>query len=137
MVPRRPPRPLLLNCPRRVEGAGLTRCALTADTLSALASDPHTVGADSAGLAWSAICCTVWHGSITGRGAHCCTLIYPIIIGGCAELHSVRHSGCIWYVLEVLRRCDTLQRGAGGIIAACVGLVSATVEWGKLQEKRL
>ena len=29
----------------------------------------------------------------------------------------------IWYVLEVLRRCDTLQRGAGGIIAACIGLV--------------
>lgn len=39
----------------------------TADTLSALASDPHTVGADPAGLAWSALCCTVWHGSITGR----------------------------------------------------------------------
>ena len=29
-----------------------------------------------------------------------------------------------WYMLEVLRRCDTLQRGAGGIIAARVGLVS-------------
>ena len=29
-----------------------------------------------AGLAWPAMCCTVWHGSITGR-----TLIYLIIIG--------------------------------------------------------
>ena len=27
-------------------------------------------------------------------------------------------------------RCDTFQRGAGGIIAACVVLVSAAVEWG-------
>ena len=43
----------------------------------------------------------------------------------------------IWYVLDVLRRCDTLQRGAGGIIAACVGLVSAAVECDKSQEKRL
>ena len=37
----------------------------------------------------------------------------------------------IWYVLEVLRRCDTLQRGTGGIIAACVGLVFVAVECGK------
>ena len=43
----------------------------------------------------------------------------------------------IWYMLEALRRCDTLQRGAGGIIAACVGLVSWAVEWGKSQEKPL
>ena len=41
---------------------------------AALASDPHTVGADPAGLAWFAVCCT---------------LIYLIIIGGCAELYSV------------------------------------------------
>ena len=34
----------------------------------------------------------------------------------------------VWYVLEVLRRCDTLQRGAGGIIAACTGLVFVAVE---------
>nr|DAM22507.1 MAG TPA: hypothetical protein [Caudoviricetes sp.] len=34
--------------------------------MSAFASDPQTVGADPAGLAWSAICCAVWHGSITG-----------------------------------------------------------------------
>lgn len=37
----------------------------------------------------------------------------------------------IWYALEVLRRCDVLQCGAGGIIAACVGLVSAALECGK------
>ena len=43
----------------------------------------------------------------------------------------------IWYMLEALRRCDTLQRGAGGIIAACVGLVSWAVEWVKPQEKLL
>ena len=65
------------------------------------------------------------------------TIIYLIIIGGCAELYSVRRVVGIWYVLEVLRRCDTLKRGAGGIIAACVGLVSAAVECDKSQEKRL
>jgi hypothetical protein len=43
----------------------------------------------------------------------------------------------IWYALEVLRRCDTLQRGADGIIFAFSGLVSAAVEWYKPQEKRL
>lgn len=43
----------------------------------------------------------------------------------------------IWYVLDVLRRCDTLQRGASGIIAVCVGLVFAAVECDKSQEKRL
>lgn len=32
--------------------------------------------------------------------------------------------------------CDTLQRGAGGIIAACVGLISTAVEWGKSPEMR-
>ena len=41
------------------------------------------------------------------------------------------------YVLEVLRRCDTLQRVADGIIAACVGLVSWGVERVQSQEKPL
>lgn len=63
--------------PRRMEGArspaagrgkhrdpaGLTpqrvRRVCTTDSVSALASDPHTVGADPPGLLWSAICCTV------------------------------------------------------------------------------
>lgn len=43
----------------------------------------------------------------------------------------------IWYALEALRRCDTIQRGAGGVIVDCIGLVSAVVEWGKSQEKPL
>lgn len=43
----------------------------------------------------------------------------------------------IWYMLEALRRCDTLQRGAGGIIAACVGLVSWAVERVQSQERPL
>ena len=64
--------------------------------------------APPAALAWSAVCCT---------------LIYLIIIGRLCR--------------PVLRRCDTLQRGAGGIIAACVGLVSAAVELDKSQEKPL
>lgn len=55
--------------------AGLTlyrwrRCPLAGAPGVALASDPHTVGADPAGLAWSAICCTVWHGSITGTHSY-------------------------------------------------------------------
>lgn len=41
------------------------------------------------------------------------------------------------YVLEVLRRCDTLQCDAGGVISAFVGLVLLAVEWVKPQEKRL
>lgn len=85
--------------PRRVEGARLTRCTLTADrcqdssrradrvqvetltpqqvrrvctadSVSALVSDLQTAGADPAGLAWSAVYCTVWHGSITGAPLH-------------------------------------------------------------------
>lgn len=64
-------------------------------------------------------------------------IIYIIIIGGCADLYSVRRGVGIWYALEVLRRCDTLQRGAGGIIAACIGLVSWAVEWVKSQETPL
>jgi len=39
-----------------------------------------------------------------------------------------QRGGGIWYVLETLQRCDTLQRGAGGIIAACVCLVLWAVE---------
>lgn len=90
----------------------------------------------SAGLAWSAMCCTVWRGSVTV--AHPCTLIYLIIIGRlCWPVQRPAWRWYLWYMLEALRRCDTLQRGTGGIIAACVGLVSAVVEWGKFQEKPL
>lgn len=99
--------------PRRMEGARL----------------------QAAGLAWSAMRCTGWHESTTG--ARRCTLIYIIIIGGCVDLYSVRRgvgSSKFW---RASGRCDTLQRGAGGIIAAFVGLVSRAVEWGISQEKRL
>ena len=65
------------------------------------------------------------------------TLIYIIIIGGCVDLYSVRRGVGIWYALEVLRRCDMLQRVAGGIIAAFACLVFAAVEWDKSQEKHL
>jgi hypothetical protein len=41
------------------------------------------------------------------------------------------------YALEVLRRCDMLQRGAGGVISAFAGLVLWAVKWGKSQEKPL
>ena len=85
MVPRRPPRPCCWTAP---PGGGYRADPVLggdADPLAgapgaALASDPQTVGADPAGLAWSAMCCTVWHGSITE--AHRCALIYLIIIGG-------------------------------------------------------
>ena len=86
------------------------RRVCTAGSVSALASDPHTERADPAGLAWYAAVLT------------------------CAA--SGRDDG-IWYALEALRRCGTLQRGTGSIIADCVGLVSATSECGKSQEKRL
>ena len=45
--------------------------------------------------------------------------------------------GGIWYALEALRRCDTLQRGADSVISAFVGLVSWAAEWVKPQEKPL
>lgn len=73
--------------PRRVEGA----------RSQAAGRGKHR---DPAGLAWSAIYYTIWHGSIAGR-------VY------------------------------VLQRVAGGIIAACAGMVSAAIEWGKLQETPL
>lgn len=95
MVPRRPPRSCCWTA-RRVEGARpqaagrgkyrdrrradrvqvetLTpqqvRRVCTADSVSALVSDLQTAGADPAGLAWSAVYCTVWHGSITGAPLH-------------------------------------------------------------------
>ena len=46
-----------------------------------------------------------------------------------------RRGGGIWYRLSASGRCDTFQRGAGGTIAACVGLVSWTMEWVKTSGK--
>lgn len=51
---------------------------------------------DPAGLAWSAICCTVWHRSITG--AHRYTLIYIIIIGRlCCPVQRQAWRWYLWY----------------------------------------
>ena len=36
--------------------------------------------------------------------------------------------GGIWYTLEALRRCDTLQRVASGVMVDCIGLVSLDAE---------
>ena len=57
------------------------RRVCTAGSVSALASNPHMIGADPAGLA---------------RFAVCCTLIYLIIIGCYPALYSVRRGGGIW-----------------------------------------
>lgn len=86
------------------------RLVCTADSVSALANDPHTAGADPAGLAWSVAVLTC---AASGR------------------------DGGIWYVWMASGYCDTIQRGAGGVIVDCIGLVSAVVECGKSQEKRL
>lgn len=123
MVPRRQPRPVV-GLPRRVKGA--SQCAMTADrrqiasrlddpvqvetmtpqqvrrvrtagSVSALANDPHTAGSDPDGLAWSAICCTVWHGAITG--AHPCTLIYLIVVWRLCW--SVQRPARRWYLVSV------------------------------------
>ena len=91
MVPRRPPRLCRWTAPPGgvyradpVQVETLTpqrvRRVCTADSVSALASDLRTVGVDPAGLAWSVIRCTVWHGSIIGGAP--LPLIYLIIIGG-------------------------------------------------------
>lgn len=96
---RRPARPCRRADPVQVEALTPSAGAPGAE----LASDPQTAGADRR------------------------TLIYLIIIGGCAELYNVRRGGGIWYTLEVLRRCDTFQRGTGGVISACSGLVSWAV----------
>ena len=122
MVPRRPP----LDCPpgggcqnasRRADPEQVetltpqqVRRVCTADSVSALANDPHTVGADPAGLAWSVAVLTC---AASGR------------------------DGGIWYVLDALRRCDTLQRGADSVISAFVGLVLWAAECVKPQEKHL
>ena len=70
MVPRRPPCPCCWTAPPGgvcqadpVQAETLTpqqvRRVCAADSVLALANDPQTAGANPAGLAWSAICCTV------------------------------------------------------------------------------
>ena len=86
------------------------RRVCTADSVSALASDPHTERADPAGLAWYAAVLT------------------------CAA--SIR-GGDIWYWLSVSRRMQALQHGTGSIIADCVVLVSWAAGRAKSQETPL
>ena len=153
-----PPRLCCWTESHRVECVRLTRCALTADRCQIAsrraweASRPRKADAVQVEtltpLSRCAECSTCQRSadvrSCTPPGLYglrCAAPLHPyiylIIIGGCADLYSVQRSGGIWYMLEVLRRCDTLQRGAGGIIAVCVGLVSWAVKLGKSQEKRL
>jgi len=87
---------------------------------AALASDPYTAGAAPAGLAW-----------IYNRRAPLHPYIHYYDRRSALSCTASGRDGGIWYVLEVLRRCDTLQRGAGSVIAACVGLLFAAVEYGK------
>ena len=95
------------------------RRVCTADNVSALASDPHTVGADPPG----------WHGLPS-------YIHYynrrPVLT--CAA--SLRDGG-IWYWWRASGRWYALQRIAGGIIAAYVGLVPWAVERVQSQETPL
>ena len=74
-----------------------------------------------------------WHKSIAGAHPYIPyynrAAVLPCTVSGVAVVSCG--------ALDVLRRCDVFQRGEGGIIAAYVGLVSAAVEWGKPQEKRI
>jgi hypothetical protein len=91
--------------------------------------------ADPAGLAWSAICRTVWHGFITGAPLHPYIPYYNrAAVLTCA---ASRRGAGIWYRLSASGCVYALQRGAGGIIAACAGLVSLAVKWVQSQEKPL
>ncbi len=82
MVPRRPPR----------------SCCWTDPLGVALASNPQTVGADPAGFAWSVVCCTVLHGSITG--AHPYIHYYNMVaVLACIASGVALVSGTCW------RRC--------------------------------
>ena len=109
--------------PRREEGTRLTRCALTADPVPGL--QPQGMGSIETPPGW--------------HGLRYAASSYIPYYNRAAELTCTAswRDGCIWYALEALRRCDTLQRGASGVIVDCIGLVSAVVEWGKSQEKRL
>lgn len=137
MVPRRPPRPCYWTAlpgggcqttsrraweasnPRRadpVQVEALTpqqvRRVCTADSVSALASDPHTVGADpaAAGMVCDMLHRLAW---IHDRSAPLHPLIYLIIIGGCADLYSV--PAWRWYLVLVervrARVCPLAWRG--------------------------
>nr|DAT54813.1 MAG TPA: hypothetical protein [Caudoviricetes sp.] len=71
--------------------------------------------------------------------AHRCTLIYIPYCNRAAVLTcTASRRGCgIWYRLSASGRVYALQRGAGGIISACVGLLSWAVNRVQSQEKPL
>lgn len=73
-------------------------------------------------LAWSALCCTAWHRSTTG--AHRCTLIYIIIVGG--HVAPVQRPAWRWYLVLVevqhLTVCPPAcrRRCIGGLCVCCI-----------------
>ena len=87
--------------------------------------------------------CSTCQRSADGRswprraGMICAPLIYLIVIGGCADLYSVRRGGGIWYRWMGCTWRYALRRGTGGVYAACVDAVLCALEWGKSTEKPL
>ena len=74
----------------------------TADSVSALASDPQTAGADPAGLAWSAICCTLIYLIIIGR-------LYRAAVLPCAASGVALVSGICWRCCGAVIRLSVAQ----------------------------
>lgn len=76
--------------------------------------------ADPLPLAWSALCRTVWHESITGTHPY----IYLIIIGGCPALYSVPVRRWCLVSVEVQRLtvCPPAcrRRCIGGLCVCCI-----------------
>lgn len=104
MVPRRPPRPCCRADSVQVETLTTqqVRRVCTADSVSALASDPQTAGADPAGLAWSAICCTLIYLIIIGRLYRAAVL--PCVASGVALV-----SGICWRCCGAVIRPSVAQ----------------------------
>ena len=107
-----------LNVRKRRNPAGLTPSAGAPG--AALASDPHTVGADQP---------PGWHGLSSYIHYYNRRPVLACVAS--------RRDGVIWYRWSASGRVYVLQRGAGGIIAAFVGLVSWAVERVQSQEKPL
>ena len=129
MVPRRPPRPCCCTAPPG-KGCQADRCQIAnrrADHVQVEAMTPQRVRRAQHLPAIR----TQWEK--TPPGLHGLRYSAPsympyynrAVVMTCAA--SGRDGG-IWYVLEVLRRCDTLQRGASGVIVDCIGLVSLAAE---------
>ena len=110
MVPRRPPR----------------RCCWTAPPGEGCRADPVQVETLTsqqvrrAGMVCDVLRRLAW----THNRARSCTLIYLIIIGGCAKLCSVQRGGCIWVSVEVLHLtvCPPAwrRRHIGGLCGCCI-----------------